>query len=104
MALETCTIVVSYFIVAIDSIRQAFINSSWIFCVEDQMRPLIYSDDVIEAMVDTMCSGAVSGFDKDIYREALRGLVRLGQAEQLLSMQIDFNTMTTGSVMGHDRH
>lgn len=68
------------------------------------MRPLIYSDDVIEAMVDAMCDGKVSPFDKDVYREALRGLVRLGQAEQLLSMQIDFNTMTNGSVLRYDRH
>jgi hypothetical protein len=59
------------------------------------MQPLIYSDDVIEAMVDAMCSARVTERDRDIYREALRGLVRLGQAEQLLSMQLDFNAMTS---------
>jgi hypothetical protein len=63
---------------------------------QDHMRELIYSDDVIEAMVEAMCSGKVSQRDQDIYREALRGLVRLGQAEQLLSMQLDFNSMTMG--------
>ena len=68
------------------------------------MRPLIYSDEVIEAMVNAMRGGKVSALDKEIYREALRALVRLGQAEQLLSMQIDFNTMTTAPVMRHDRH
>jgi hypothetical protein len=60
------------------------------------MRALIYSDDVIEAMVEAMCSGKVPEHDRDIYREALRGLVRLGQAEQLLSMQLDFNSLTIG--------
>jgi hypothetical protein len=65
------------------------------------MRALIYSDDVIEAMVDAMCSAKATDRDKDIYREALRGLVRLGQAEQLLSMQLDFNCLTAGSVAQH---
>jgi hypothetical protein len=65
------------------------------------MRELVYSDDVIEAMVDAMCSARASQQDKDIYREALRGLVRLGQAEQLLSMQLDFNSLTTGPVAQH---
>jgi hypothetical protein len=65
------------------------------------MRELVYSDDVIEAMVDAMCNAKVSQRDKDIYREALRGLVRLGQAEQLLSMQLDFNNLTTGPVVQH---
>jgi hypothetical protein len=68
------------------------------------MQPLIYSDDVIEAMVDAMCGGKASAFDKNIYREALRGLVRLGRAEQLLSMQIDFNKMTAGPLMRHGSH
>jgi hypothetical protein len=65
------------------------------------MRALIYSDDVIEAMVEAMCSAKASQYDKDIYREALRGLVRLGQAEQLLSMQLDFNNLTIGQVIQH---
>lgn len=59
------------------------------------IHPLIYSSDVIEAMVEVMCGHGVSESDKDIYREALRSLVRLGQAEQLLSMQLDFNTLTS---------
>jgi hypothetical protein len=65
------------------------------------MRELVYSDDVIEAMVDAMCSAKASQRDKDIYREALRGLVRLGQAEQLLSMQLDFNSLTSFPVAQH---
>jgi hypothetical protein len=72
--------------------------------VKDHMRPLVYSDDVIEAMIDAMCGEKLSEYDKDVYRKALRGLVRLGQAEQMLSMQLDFNTLTTGPELRHDRH
>jgi hypothetical protein len=60
------------------------------------MQALIRSDDVIEAMVDAMCGTQVSEHDRNVYREALRGLVRLAQAEQLLSMQLDFNALTKG--------
>lgn len=63
------------------------------------MRALTYSDDVIEAMVEAMCGTIMSVEDKASYREALRGLVRLGQAEQLLSMQMDFNSMTSGCTL-----
>jgi hypothetical protein len=65
------------------------------------MRIPHYSNDVIEAMVDAMCGITASADDKDIYRQALHGLVRLGQAEQLLSMQIDFNRMTSGCGQPH---
>jgi hypothetical protein len=65
------------------------------------MNAQIYSDDVIEAMVEAMCGGRVSDIDRDIYREALRGLVRLAQAEQLLSMQLDFNALTCGPPLSH---
>lgn len=58
------------------------------------MQALIYSDEMIEAMVDAMCGKRASDLDRDAYRQALRGLVRLGQAEQLLSMQLDFEKMT----------
>src|SRR3569833_3229333 len=58
------------------------------------MQALIYSDEVIESMVDAMCGTRASVEDRDIYRQALRGLVRLGQAEQLLSMQLDFDKLT----------
>jgi hypothetical protein len=63
------------------------------------MRFPTYSDEVIEAMVDAMCSMQALSRDREIYREALRGLVRLGQAEQLLSMQIDFNCLTRGPTL-----
>jgi hypothetical protein len=59
---------------------------------------------VIEAMIDAMCGERISEQDKDIYREALRGLVRLGQAEQMLSMQTDFKLLTTGPEMRRDHH
>jgi hypothetical protein len=65
------------------------------------MQAPIYSDDVIEAMVDAMCGPDVCDEDKVIYREALRGLVRLGQAEQLLSMQLDFDSLTNGVSLSH---
>jgi hypothetical protein len=65
------------------------------------MRFPTYSDEVIEAMVEAMCSMHASARDREIYREALRGLVRLGQAEQLLSMQIDFNCLTRGPTLHH---
>jgi hypothetical protein len=68
------------------------------------METLIYSDDVIEAMVDAICGYQGSEHDRNVYREALRGLVRLAKAEQLLSMQLDFNTLTTGPEMRHQRH
>jgi hypothetical protein len=72
--------------------------------IKVDMRALIYSDDVIEAMIDAMCGERISEYDKDIYREALRGLVRLGQAEQMLSMQLDFKALTTGPEMRRDHH
>jgi hypothetical protein len=65
------------------------------------MRPLFCSEDVIEVMVETMCGATVSGYDKEIYREALRGLVRLAQAEQILSIQLDFNNLTDGPGVHH---
>ncbi len=55
-----------------------------------------YSEQVIESMVDALCSLDTVQANREAYREALRGLVRLGQAEQLLSMQLDFNRMTAG--------
>ena len=52
------------------------------------------SDDVIEMMIDTVCdqSGLVNF--RVNFRQALQGLVRLARAEQLLEMQLDFNTLT----------
>lgn len=58
------------------------------------MQALIYSNEVIEAMVDAMCGSHASDLDRDVYRQALHGLVRLGQAEQLLNMQLDFDRLT----------
>lgn len=62
----------------------------------NQIRPLLCSDDVIEALTEALCSTKGAEHDKSICRESLRGLVRLAQAEQLLRMQLDFNGLTTG--------
>jgi hypothetical protein len=62
-----------------------------------RMQAPVYSSEIIEEMIDAMCSTQASDEEKDLYRDALRGLVRLAQAEQLLSMQLDFHTLNTGS-------
>lgn len=60
------------------------------------MQPPVYSTELIEDLVNAICASEASQEDKHIFREALQGLVRLAQAEQLLSIQLDFHTMTTG--------
>lgn len=60
------------------------------------MKPLLCSDDVIDAMADAVLGHDVAEHDREIFRESLRGLVRLARAEQLYSMQMDFNRMTAG--------
>jgi hypothetical protein len=60
------------------------------------MQAPAHSNEVIEEMIDAMCRVDASDEEKELYREALHGLVRLAQAEQLLSMQLDFHTLTTG--------
>lgn len=52
------------------------------------------SDDVIEILIDTVCEQAGLPNYRVNFRQALQGLVRLGRAEQLLEMQLDFNTLT----------
>jgi hypothetical protein len=54
------------------------------------------SNEVIEEMIDAMCRAGASDEEKEVYREALHGLVRLAQAEQLFNMQLDFHALTTG--------
>jgi hypothetical protein len=61
------------------------------------MQVPVHSTEIIEEMIDAMCSMQASDEEKELYREALQGLVRLAQAEQLLSMQLDFHTLNTGS-------
>ncbi|MES2535868.1 MAG: hypothetical protein V4632_08350 [Pseudomonadota bacterium] len=65
------------------------------------MRSLFCSNDVIEAMVDAMVDPTAPGYDKDAFREALRSLVRLVQAEQMLSLQIDFNNLMSDPGLHH---
>jgi hypothetical protein len=60
------------------------------------MQTLNSSDDVIEAMVDAMFGSGAAEYDRNIYREALQGLVHLAQAEQLLAMQLDSNSAASG--------
>lgn len=60
------------------------------------MQAPVHSSEVIEEMIDAMCGAQASSEERDAYREALYGLVRLAQAEQLLSMQLDFHTLTSG--------
>lgn len=59
-----------------------------------QSRPDLSSDDVIDALVAALSHPDFAQADRELYRQALRGLVRLAQAEQLLRMQVDFNQMT----------
>lgn len=60
-----------------------------------------HTEDVIEAMVASLCAPSDSARNRQICREALRALVRLGQAEQLMSMQIDFQCLTRGPTLRH---
>lgn len=55
-------------------------------------KPALTSEDVIDALVQAL-SGAGT-IDRDTLTQALEGLVRLAQAEQLLRMQVDFNRAT----------
>lgn len=55
---------------------------------------LLNSDDVIEIMIDASFDQHGSDAYSARYRAALRSLVRLARAEQLLEMQRDFNQLT----------
>ncbi len=56
--------------------------------------PVLCSDDVIESLVEAISRCGVHNADRALYRDALQGLVRLAQAEQLLRMQLDFDQLT----------
>lgn len=56
--------------------------------------PALRSDDVIERLVEAISRGGAPNADRALYRDALQGLVRLAQAEQLLRMQLDFDQLT----------
>lgn len=56
------------------------------------IKPALTSDDVIAALVQALAGS--SGVDNVTLTEALEGLVRLAQAEQLLRMQLDFEQAT----------
>lgn len=59
------------------------------------------TDQVIEAMLIATYPNETSERNKNIYREALRGLVRLAKAEQLLQMNVDMERVTSGQVLRH---
>lgn len=52
------------------------------------------TDQMIEEMVAANLGETVSGRQKHVYREALRGLVRLAKKEQLLAMKSDVAKLT----------
>lgn len=52
------------------------------------------TDQMIEDMVATNLGETVSARQKHVYREALRGLVRLAKAEQLHAMKSDVRKLT----------
>lgn len=56
------------------------------------IKPALTSDDVISALVQALAGS--SGVDETTLTQALEGLVRLAQAEQLLRMQVDFERAT----------
>ena len=55
---------------------------------------LLNSDDVIEIMISVSYKQTSSDAYSTRYGEALRSLVLLARAEQLLEMQRDFNSLT----------
>lgn len=57
-------------------------------------QPALTSDDVIDALVDAMSQPGARAVDEQVLKQALQGLVRLAQAEQLLRMQLDFDHAT----------
>jgi hypothetical protein len=56
------------------------------------IKPALTSDEVISALVQALAGS--SGVDENTLTQALEGLVRLAQAEQLLRMQVDFERAT----------
>jgi hypothetical protein len=55
---------------------------------------VLSSIDVIEVMTGVACDQNNSEAYRIRYREALRSLVRLARAEQMLEIQRDFNQLT----------
>lgn len=48
-----------------------------------------HTDEIIEKMTSAHCGAQASQRERHLYREALRSLVRLAKAEQMLEMKSD---------------
>jgi hypothetical protein len=59
-------------------------------------------EEIIETLVESMCADATER-DKHAFREALRGLVRFAQAEQVLSIQRDFHSVDIATSPNYKR-
>lgn len=52
------------------------------------------TDAAIEDLVVAACTETTTAREKYVYREALRGLVRLAKSEQMLEMKSDIGRLT----------
>lgn len=57
------------------------------------MKMTFHTETVIEELVAASCGKGASIRDKHIYREALRGLVRLAKSEQLHEMKVNVDKL-----------
>jgi hypothetical protein len=60
------------------------------------MKKRTSTDTAIEELVAASCTGTMTLREAHIYREALRGLVRLAKSEQTLEMKTQLNRLTAG--------
>lgn len=61
------------------------------------MKTIYSSEELIEELLTTTYDGHISTRQKHILREALRSLVRLAKAEQMLEIRTDVNKLTQNS-------
>jgi hypothetical protein len=61
------------------------------------MKKRITTDVVIEKLVVATCRDTTTLREKHIYREALRGLVRLAKSEHMLEMKANVDRLSGGS-------
>jgi hypothetical protein len=54
------------------------------------------NDAAIDDLVAAACNEATTARDNHVYREALRGLVRLARSEQMFEMRSNVNILTGG--------
>lgn len=58
------------------------------------MNPLYATDVLIEDLITATYGSNISERKKHVFREALRGLVRLANAEQMLAMKNNIKQLT----------